>query len=132
MLLQILPGNPADLLATSTFRQLLLDLRQSFDRIVVDTPPAGAIADALILAPQADGVLVVARSGKVARTALAHVLERLMNARAHVLGVVLNRARPDRHAYDYGPSFTPEAYGAAGRRALPPAADERGVSGRLH
>ena len=63
------PGNPADLLATSIFRNLLLDLRQRFDRIVIDTPPAGSIADALILAPQADGVLVVAQSGKVARTA---------------------------------------------------------------
>lgn len=125
-------GNPADLLATGTFRQLLLDLRQRFDRIVVDTPPAGAIADALILAPQADGVLVVARSGKVARSAVAHLLERLANARARVLGVVLNRARPDRDAYDYGPSFTPEAYAVTRRRALPPAVDVRRASGRLH
>jgi capsular exopolysaccharide synthesis family protein len=126
------PGNPADLLATSIFRNLLLDLRQRFDRIVIDTPPAGSIADALILAPQADGVLVVAQSGKVARTALAHLLERLSNARANVLGVVLSRARPDRHAYDYGPSFTPETYPLASRRALPAAADGRGASGRMH
>ena len=125
-------GNPADLLATGTLRQLLLDLRQRFDRIVVDTPPAGAIADALILAPQADGVLVVARSGKVAQSAVAHLLERLANARARVLGVVLNRARPDRDAYDYGPSFTPAASASARRRALPPAVDLRGASGRLH
>ena len=126
------PGNPADLLATGTFAKLLLDLRQRYDRIVVDTPPAGAIADALILAPLADGVVVVARSGKVARTDLAHLLERLTNARAHVLGVVLNRARPDRHGYDYGPSFTPEAYAVARRRPLLPAADVRGARGRLH
>ncbi|HVQ31857.1 MAG TPA: polysaccharide biosynthesis tyrosine autokinase, partial [Vicinamibacteria bacterium] len=126
------PGNPADLLATSTFRNLLLDLRQRFDRIVIDTPPAGSIADALILAPQADGVLVVAQSGKVARTALAHLLERLSNARANVLGVVLSRARPDRHAYDYGPTFRPDTYPLASRRALPAAADGRGASGRMH
>ena len=126
------PGNPADLLATSTFHHVLLDLRERFDRIVIDTPPAGTIADALILAPLADGVLVVARSGKVSRTALAHVLERLANARANVLGVVLNRARPDRDAYDYGSSFRPEAYALAPRGALASAGDARGVSGRLH
>lgn len=126
------PGNPADLLATSTFHNLLLDLRERFDRIVVDTPPAGTIADALTLAPLADGVLVVAHSGRVSRTALAHVLERLSNARANVLGVVLNRARPDRDAYDYGSSFRPEAYALAPRSALPSAASTRGASGRLH
>ncbi len=77
-------------------------------------------------------MLVVARSGKVARSAVAHLLERLANARAHVLGVVLNRARTDRHAYDYGPSFTPEAYAVEKRRALPPAVELRGSSGRPH
>jgi Mrp family chromosome partitioning ATPase len=60
----------------------------------------------------------VARSGKVARGALANVLERLVNARARILGVVLNRARPDRHAYDYGPPFTAGTSAAYTRRAL--------------
>jgi capsular exopolysaccharide synthesis family protein len=124
--------NPADLLATSTFRQLLAALRTRYDRIVLDTPPAGTIADALILAPQADGVLVVARSGKVTRSALAHLLERLVNARAQILGVVLNRARPDGDGYDYGPPFAAGAFTVDPRRALPPPPRERELSGRLH
>jgi capsular exopolysaccharide synthesis family protein len=103
--------NPADLLATETFRALLARLRGTYDRIVLDTPPVGAVADALVLAPLADGVLVVARSGKVTRDAVAGVLERLAQARGRVLGIVLNRARPQRHAYDYGPPFAPGAYG---------------------
>jgi Mrp family chromosome partitioning ATPase len=74
--------------------------------VILDTPPGGAIADALILSPLADGVLVVARSGKVTKNDLVHVLERLVNARAYVLGVVLNRARTDVDRYDYGPSFS--------------------------
>jgi capsular exopolysaccharide synthesis family protein len=97
--------NPADLLATTTLRDLLASLRQRFDYIILDTPPGGAIADALILSPLADGVLVVARSGKVTRNALVQVLERLVNARAYVLGVVLNRARPDLDGDDYGPAL---------------------------
>jgi polysaccharide biosynthesis transport protein len=110
--------NAADLLGTEAFRKVLAQLRDRFDRIIVDSPPVGAVADALILAPQADGVLVVAHSGKVARGALVNVLERLSNARARVLGVVLNRARPDRHGYDYGPPFTAGAQAAYSRRAL--------------
>jgi polysaccharide biosynthesis transport protein len=116
-----LQRNPADLLATHALRKLLAELRGRYDRIVLDTPPVGAIADALILAPQAEGVLVVAHSGKVTRSALTHVLERLANAGGRVLGVVLNRARPDRHAYDYGPGFARDAFVVQGRRALRPA-----------
>jgi len=117
--------NPADLLATRAFRQFLDALRSRYDRVILDTPPAGVIADALIVAPGTDGVLVVARSGKVDRNAFVHLLERLANARAHLLGVVLNRARAGRDGYDYGPFFPPAAF-TAGRYALPAAAPTRG------
>jgi capsular exopolysaccharide synthesis family protein len=103
--------NPADLLSTDAFRALLARLRGTYDRIVFDTPPVGAVADALVLAPLVDGVLVVARSGRVTRDAVGRVLERLAQARGRVLGIVLNRARPERHAYDYGPPFVPAPYG---------------------
>jgi capsular exopolysaccharide synthesis family protein len=123
--------NPADLLANRTFRQLLEALRARYDRVILDTPPAGSIADALIVGPEADGVLVVARSGKVERNAFLHLLERLANARARLLGVVLNRARPGRDGYEYGPSFPPVAF-AGGRSALPAGASRgRSVQGGL-
>jgi succinoglycan biosynthesis transport protein ExoP len=125
------PRSAADLLATDAFRKMLTRLRGRFDRIIIDSPPVGAVADALILAPQTDGVLVVARSGKVARGALANVLERLANARARILGVVLNRARPDRHAYDYGPPFTAGAGPAYSRRALGSGSTTHHDEGRL-
>ncbi len=115
--LNLLPcGTPierssADLLASAALKDLLLRLRSQYDRIVVDTPPAGALADALVLSRLADGVLVVASSGKVSRGELLHVLESLANAGAPVWGVILNRARPDRDRYDYGPYFVPETRG---------------------
>jgi Mrp family chromosome partitioning ATPase len=65
-------------------------------------------------------VLVVARSGKVTKTALVHVLERLVNARAFVLGVVLNRARPDLDRDDYGPALVREVLADEARLRLPP------------
>jgi capsular exopolysaccharide synthesis family protein len=127
--------NPADLLSTGTLRELVERLRSTYDRIVLDTPPASSIADALVLSRLADGVLVVARSGKVTRSDLFHVLERLANARAPLLGVVLNRARPDRDRYDYGPVVVPDAFAGNGRRPLALAAGpadprEAAVGGR--
>jgi polysaccharide biosynthesis transport protein len=112
-------GNPSDLLATGALRELLSSLRGQYDHIVVDTPPAGALATALVLSPLADGVVVVARCGKVTTTGLAQVLERLAQARAQVLGVVLNRARPDRNLYDYGAAFDVGAFAMRPYRALP-------------
>jgi capsular exopolysaccharide synthesis family protein len=123
--LSLLPsGRPAerhaaDMLASGALRDLLAGLRGLYDRIVLDTPPAGAVADALALAPIADGVLVVAHCGKVTVNELFHVLERLAQARARILGVVLNRARPDLHRYDYGPSFGLATLGGNGRSLTP-------------
>jgi polysaccharide biosynthesis transport protein len=112
--------NPSDLLAKAAFRDLLAAVRGHFDRVVVDTAPAGVVADALTLAPLADGVLVVAHSGRVTTGALAQVLERLMQARAHVLGLVLNRARPDLLRYDYS---SPLNTAISGARRLPGGAE---------
>ena len=119
-------SDASDLLATGALRELLVSLRGSYDRIVVDTPPAGALATALVLSPLADGVVVVARCGKVSSTDLIQVLERLAQARAQVLGVVLNRARPDRHRYDYGVTFEPSAFALRPYRSLPEAHDTAG------
>jgi capsular exopolysaccharide synthesis family protein len=124
-------GNPADFLSTGALRELVERLRSTYDRVVLDTPPAGSIADALVLSRFADGVLVVARSGKVARSDLLRVLERLANARAPVMGVVLNRARPERDRYDYGPGVVPGAYAGNGRRPLALPAGPSDAHGRM-
>lgn len=126
--------NPADLLATGAMRDLLTALRGRFDRIILDTPPVGSIADALILSPLADGVVLVAHSGKVTQSALLQALERLVHARARVLGVVLNRARPDRHSYDYGPTFAAYSSTRSAHGATRPPRDARlhAAPGRPH
>jgi len=126
--------SPADVLASGAMRELLARLRPQYDRIVLDTPPAGAIADALVLSRLADGVLVVARSGKVAGGELLHVLDRLASAGAPLWGVILNRARPDRHSYDYGPYALPDSLASQGRRplALGPARSDHDSGRRFH
>jgi succinoglycan biosynthesis transport protein ExoP len=94
--------SPADLLTTHTMRSLLEGLRRFYDWIVVDTPPVGAVAEPLILAPLADGVVVVARAEEVPRKAVMHTLERIHDTGARILGLVLNRAQVERHARYYG------------------------------
>jgi Mrp family chromosome partitioning ATPase len=92
--------SPADLLTTRTMRALLDGLRRFYDWIIVDTPPVGAVAEPLILAPLSDGVIVVAGAEMVPRKAILHTLERI-DETARVLGVVLNRAQVEKHSYYY-------------------------------
>jgi succinoglycan biosynthesis transport protein ExoP len=105
--LDVLPAgtgvpSPADLLSGQTMQGLLQALRTHYRWIVVDTPPVGAVAEPLVLAPLADGVMVVAGAEMVPRKAVAHSLERLAATRGRILGVVLNRAQVSKHSYYYG------------------------------
>ena len=93
--------SPADLLTSRTMAGLLDGLRKFYDWIVIDTPPVGAVAEPLILAPLADGVIVVAGAEMVPRKAVGHTLERIADTGARVLGIVLNRAQIEKHSYYY-------------------------------
>jgi len=91
----------ADALTLERVAPVLAAARLLYRWIVIDTSPVGAVADALVMAPAADGVVVVAGAETVPRGAVRRTLERLGESGARVLGVVLNRARVARHAYDY-------------------------------
>jgi capsular exopolysaccharide synthesis family protein len=93
--------SPADLLTTKATKGLLDELRGHYAWIVIDTPPVGAVAEALMLAPFADGVILVAGAEMVPRKAVRRTAERFLETGARLLGVVLNRARVDRHPYYY-------------------------------
>jgi capsular exopolysaccharide synthesis family protein len=94
--------SPANLLTNRTMRGLLEGLRGFYDWIVIDTPPVGAVTEPLILAPVADGVVVVVGAEMVPRKAVVNTLERIHDTGARILGVVLNRANVEKHSYYYG------------------------------
>jgi succinoglycan biosynthesis transport protein ExoP len=94
--------SPADLMTNRSLRGLLDELRRSYDWIVVDSPPVGAVAEPLILSSLMDGVIVVAGAEMVPRKAVRETLDRIRSTGARILGVVLNRAQVDKHSYYYG------------------------------
>jgi capsular exopolysaccharide synthesis family protein len=116
--------SPADLLTNRTMRGLLDGLRKFYDWIVVDTPPVGAVAEPLILAPVSDGVVLVAGAEMVPRKAVLHTLERIDETGARILGVVLNRAQVEKHSYYYG-HYYGHYYGKAYGRTQRPAASSK-------
>jgi capsular exopolysaccharide synthesis family protein len=96
------PSHPAELLGSAAMRRVIETLRQRYDRIVIDMPPASPLADAQILAPLVDGVVVIVRAGVTPRPAIERTLAGF--ERNRVLGLVLNEAGPEPDGY-YGAEY---------------------------
>jgi succinoglycan biosynthesis transport protein ExoP len=84
--------DPAHALELSRIRRLLSDLRSVYDMIVIDTPPIGAVDDALPFASLADATVLVVRSGSTPQNIVQGALQRLEFGGANVVGAVLNAA----------------------------------------
>jgi exopolysaccharide transport family protein len=96
------PPNPAELLASTNMRDLLLDLRDKYDHIVIDTPPTLSVTDAVVLSPRVDAIVLVIRSGQTTKQALRRSRDILMQVNARVTGVLLNAVdltSPDYYYY---------------------------------
>jgi len=100
-----MPPNPAELLGSQKYTELLNDLRHQFDWIIVDAPPVMAVTDACVIAHQSTGVLFVVGAEMTARRTATFALDQLRAAKAHFIGAVLNRADVQRHAYYYAPYY---------------------------
>ena len=91
-----IPPNPTELLGSRRMAELLETLRQIENVVVViDSPPVLAAADAVILAPQVDGVLTVLRVNQTDRRVAAQSIEQLRRSGARLLGTVLSRVPTD-------------------------------------
>ena len=104
------PPNPAELLSSDVIESLLTHLRSSADFIVIDTPPALVVTDAMIVAPRVDGVVVVVDADETTAAAASHTTEQLQRVGARVIGSVLNGFDPAKARYysNYGGRY---AYG---------------------
>jgi capsular exopolysaccharide synthesis family protein len=97
------PPNPAELLGSDSMADLWKQLSSRYEHIIIDSPPVLLVTDATILSNLADGVILVAESGKTPRAALLRTRRILDDAGARILGVALNKL-DQRHGgyYDYG------------------------------
>jgi non-specific protein-tyrosine kinase len=96
-----LPSNPLEALASRRFDQALALVRAQADFVLVDTPPAGALADVAVIAPRLEGMLLVISAGKTKRDLARRAREQLDRVNANLLGVVLTDVRADAKMYTY-------------------------------
>ena len=96
-----MPGNPLEALASRRFEEVLALARAQADFVLVDTAPAGALADAAVLAPRLEGILLVVSAGRTKRDLARRAREQLERVNANILGVVLTDVRGDDKLYRY-------------------------------
>jgi capsular exopolysaccharide synthesis family protein len=96
------PPNPAELLLTDQLAELILELRKRFDYIVMDTPPVGMVADALLLSKLSDCSLYVVRQGYSYKTSLALTEELYQEKRLPQLAIIFNGIKSSGLGYGYG------------------------------
>ncbi|MCX7835356.1 MAG: polysaccharide biosynthesis tyrosine autokinase [bacterium] len=85
-----IPPNPAEIIASDFFNDLIQKLRQMYDVIIIDSPPIIAVTDATILAKIADTVILVTHSGYIAKREVLRCVSILKSVGVKLTGVVLN------------------------------------------
>jgi polysaccharide biosynthesis transport protein len=96
-----LPPNPADLLSTGRFHEILGEVTGHFDIVIIDGPPVIGLADSLLLASVAGQIMFVVESGKTRTKAAIEALRMLGGTGAHILGATLTKSAEDMGGYGY-------------------------------
>ncbi|QDV67444.1 Tyrosine-protein kinase ptk [Rosistilla carotiformis] len=106
-------SEPAELLESFALETLIAEARQDYDFVFIDSPPLLAVADPLIIAAQADTVLMVVRVQKNGRRPVERSRELLTSNKIKVAGIIVNGAERGDKNFGYGEYVKPYEYGYA-------------------
>ena len=100
------PPNPSELLVSAKMEKMLQDLKQTFDVIILDAPPALIVADALVIARYVDFAMIVVAQNVTKIEDLEKAKASLENIGGKVVGTILNKVQMSgktyEHTYYYG------------------------------
>lgn len=106
--------DPTTLLESSRFEKLIETSKETFDYVIIDTPPLGSVADALNIARYCDGSVLVVASNNTPRKLASDVITSLRRTEKPLLGVVLNRVDTSGRSSNYGYYYRYGGYGHYG------------------
>lgn len=97
-----IPPHPSELLGSPRAAAVMARLHELADIVIFDTPPAGIVTDAVIIAARVDGILQVVRAGKTRIDLIRRSKATLEQAGGALIGPVLNQVRlADMGSYSY-------------------------------
>jgi capsular exopolysaccharide synthesis family protein len=97
-----IPPNAAELLTGQRLQTLIARLLETFDHVVIDSPPVMGLADAPLIASRVEGVVYAVESHGIRSSLVKTALQRLAAAQAHILGGVLTKFEARKAHYGYG------------------------------
>ncbi len=100
-----IPPNPSELLGSDKMKQLIQEIRSRYAYVIFDSPPVLAVADAIVLAAESDGVVLCVHGGRTPRELVARSAERLRQSKIPVLGAILNNVDLHQYGYTYKKSY---------------------------
>jgi capsular exopolysaccharide synthesis family protein len=101
--------SPTQVLGSAIFENMFSELRERYDRIVVDSPPLAAVSDALNLLKLVDGVVYVIKYNTVKRRTASINVRRLWESDTPVFGALLNNISSAHSSYYYS-QYSDKAY----------------------
>lgn len=105
-----IPPNPIELLSSDNMQELLKTLEETYDFIILDTPPINIVSDALVLSKMVTGYIMVARSNYTEYQALDVAMSNFELANIKPLGVVLNDFNRKQTKYSRGGKYKYKTY----------------------
>lgn len=96
------PPNPIELLSSERMKMSLKAMRETFDYVILDLPPVGEVSDALTVAKETDGMLLVTRQNVCNRYAFASAVQEFEFMNAKILGIVFNGTNESGSKYSRG------------------------------
>lgn len=101
--------NPTQALGSEEFISMLAKFREQYDRVFIDSPPVGAVSDAIALLPYVDGVLYIVKFNSVSRKAIQKNIRRLMVSNVPIVGAIMNMV-PQGAASGYNLNYYDKSY----------------------
>lgn len=99
------PPNPSELLGSDRMKHLIHEIRARFAFVIFDSPPVMAVTDSIVLAANADGVVLCVHGGQTPRDIVQRAAERLRQSNIPVLGAILNNLDLQQYGYSFKKSY---------------------------
>lgn len=114
-----IPPNAAELLTGNRLQQLIARLLETYDHVVIDSPPVMGLADAPLIASRVEGIVYAVESHGIRSSLVKTALQRLLAANAYILGGVLTKFEARKahygYGYEYGYGYGREREASGGR-----------------
>ncbi len=88
------PPNPSELLGSARFKELVETAGKEYGYVIIDTPPIDVVTDALVIAPQTAGLVLVVKDQVTPTDSISRAIEAAKFADINLLGAIMNAANP--------------------------------------